>query len=91
MDRKNITDALNIIFEDIIDEGPVSLTDETTAAQVEGWDSLTNIQLVVEIERHFGIRFTSEEIMYWKNVGEIIDCIIHRTDNPDDVNLIDIE
>jgi acyl carrier protein len=91
MEREIITEELNIIFEDIIDEGPVSLADETTAAEVEGWDSLTNIQLVVDIERHFGIRFTSEEIMSWKNVGEIIDCIIHRTENPEEAHLADSE
>ena len=76
MERNKIISWLNEIFEDIIDEGPVSLSDATTADDVDGWDSLTNIQLVVEIEKHFNIRFTSEEITIWKNVGEMIDCII---------------
>ena len=76
MERNKIISWLNEIFEDIIDEGPVSLSDATTADNVDGWDSLTNIQLVVEIEKHFNIRFTSEEITIWKNVGEMIDCII---------------
>lgn len=78
MERNEIINLLNEIFEEIIDEGPVSLSDTTTTDDVDGWDSLTNIQLVVEIEKHFNIRFASEEITIWKNVGDMIDCIILR-------------
>jgi acyl carrier protein len=79
--RNEIISSLNEIFEDIIDEGPVSLSDTSTTYDVDGWDSLTTIQLVVEIESHYNIRFTSEEIIVWKNVGEMIDCIIQRNEN----------
>ena len=78
MDRKDIIKQLNEIFEDIIDEGPVNLNETTTAQDVDGWDSLVNIQLIVAIEKHFNIRFTSEEIQSWNNVGEMIDCMIKR-------------
>ena len=81
MERNQIINLLNEIFEEIIDEGPVSLSDATTVDDVEGWDSLTNIQLVVGIEKHFNIRFTSEEIITWKNVGEMIDCVISKKEN----------
>lgn len=80
MSRNEIINWLNKIFEEIIDEGPVSLSDTTTVDDVDGWDSLTNIQLVVEIEKHFNLRFTSEEITNWKNVGDMVDCIIIRKD-----------
>lgn len=78
MNRNEIIIILNEIFEDTIDEGAVSLYDDTIAEDIEGWDSLTNIQLVVAIEKRFNIRFTSEEIISWKNVGEMIDCIINK-------------
>jgi len=78
MERNKIISELNEIFEDIIDEGPVSLSDVTTVRDVDGWDSLTNIQVVIAIEKHFHIRFLSEEIVTWKNVGDMIDCIIDR-------------
>lgn len=78
MERKEIINKLNEIFEDVLDEGPVSLSEITTAKDVDGWDSLNNIQLVVAIEKSFKIRFTSDEILSWGNVGEMIDCILTR-------------
>lgn len=81
MERREIISELEAIFEDIIDEGAVTLSERTTSKDVEGWDSLTNIQLVVAIEKHFDIRFTSEEIISWNNVGEMVDCILSRNNN----------
>ena len=78
MDRSKILEKLNEIFIDIIDEDTVSLKEESTAKDVDGWDSLTHIQLVVAIEKHFKIRFTSKEIQEWKNVGALIDSIINK-------------
>lgn len=78
MERAELFRKFNAIFEDVIDEGPVSLTDETTADDVDGWDSLTQIQLVVAVEKTFDVRFTSDEIVSWKNVGEMIDCFLKK-------------
>jgi acyl carrier protein len=75
MERSTILEQLNEIFIDAIDDEDIRLAYETTADDVEGWDSLTHIQLVVAIEKHFKIRFTSNEIQSWKNVGELIDSI----------------
>ena len=79
MERTTIFEKLNEIFEDILDldETP-NLTDKTTANDIDEWDSLSQIQLVVAIEKNFNIKFTSSEIMNWKNVGEMIDTIIER-------------
>jgi acyl carrier protein len=75
MERSTILEQLNEIFIDAIDDEDIRLAFETTADDVEGWDSLTHIQLVVAIEKKFKIRFTSNEIQSWKNVGELIDSI----------------
>ena len=75
MDRSKIIEALNGIFTDVIDNDNIVLNNETKAADVNGWDSLTHIQLVVAIEKQFKIRFTSKEIQGWKNVGELVNNI----------------
>lgn len=76
MEREEIFSKLNEIFEDVLDldETP-ELTDATRATDIEEWDSLSHIQLVVAIEKAFGIKFTAQEIVSWKNVGEMVDCI----------------
>lgn len=78
MDQANILKQLHEIFADVIDNDDISLSKETTAADVDGWDSLTHIQLVVAIEKHFKIRFTAKEIQSWKNVGELADSILGK-------------
>lgn len=75
MNHSEILKQLNDIFIDVIDNEDINLKDETTANDVDGWDSLTHIQLVVAIEKKFKIRFTSREIQSWKNVGELIESI----------------
>lgn len=79
MDRSEILVQLNKIFIDAIDNEEIQLTHNSTAKDVDGWDSLTHIQLVVAIEKDFKIRFTSKEIQSWKNVGELVDNIIAKT------------
>lgn len=74
MDRSEILKQINTIFVDTLDE-EVTIEEHTTANDVEEWDSLTHIQLVVAIEKQFKIRFTSKEIQSWNNVGEMMNCI----------------
>ena len=75
MEPSEIIKQLDEIFVDVIDNEDIKLTSETTAGDVDGWDSLSHIQLVVAIEKHFRIRFTAKEIQSWKNVGELVASI----------------
>lgn len=75
MDRNDMLKQINEIFVDVLDNEDVVITETATADDVEDWDSLSHIQLVVAIEKHFKIRFTSKEIQSWNNVGEMINCI----------------
>lgn len=78
MERADIFSQIQTIFEDILDDEVITLGETTTADDVEGWDSLTHIQLVVAVEKHFKVKFKSKEILSWKNVGEMVDYIASK-------------
>jgi acyl carrier protein len=78
MTREEILNEITKVFADTLDEDKVTLTESSTADEVEGWDSLTHVQLVVAVERKFKVRFTAKEIQSWKNVGEMIDSITSK-------------
>ena len=75
MERKIIFEKLNEIFIDILDLDECELTEDTSADDIEEWDSLSHIQLIVAIEKAFKIKFTSLEIMKWANVGEMVNSM----------------
>jgi acyl carrier protein len=62
---------LTTIFRDLFDDVSLVLRDDLTAEDVENWDSLTHINLIVAIEKEFRIRFTTAEVSGLKNVGEL--------------------
>lgn len=68
-------EKLSDIFRDVLENDNLVITRETTAAAVEEWDSINHIQLIVSIEKHFKVKFSSQEILNWKNVGEMADSI----------------
>ena len=78
MERSDIFKKVNEIFCDELDNDDIVLKDDIKADDVEEWDSLSHVQLIVAIEKAFGIKFTSNEILSWKNVGELIDSIENR-------------
>lgn len=79
MDRKEIFDRLNAVFQDVFDDTALTVTDETVADDVDGWDSLTHITLIQSIEDEFGLRFAMREIVGLKNVGALVDIIASRS------------
>jgi acyl carrier protein len=70
--------ALNDVFREVFDDDEIHLTRATTAKDVEGWDSLMHVTLLLNVEKKFGIRFKSGEIAGLKNVGELVDLIDAR-------------
>ena len=76
---EEIITQITPIFRNELEEDTPVLTPETTANDVESWDSITNIQLIVAVEKFYKIRFTSREIQNFKNVGELCACIISKT------------
>lgn len=63
------------IFRDIFDDEELVVTRKTNAKDIEDWDSLAHIRLVVTIEKHFSIKFAFGELPELKDVGEMIDLI----------------
>lgn len=78
MEKTEILGKLQEIYQDVLDNEDIELTVSTTADDVEEWDSLTHVQLVVAIEKVFKVKFTSKEILSWNNVGDLIDCIASK-------------
>lgn len=78
MERQEVFEKLTGVFEDVFDIEDVELTDATSADDIEEWDSLSHVQLIVAIEKAFKMKFTSLEIMKWKNVGELVDSILSK-------------
>lgn len=75
MELKGVFDRVQDVFRDIFDEDDLVISQETTASDVDGWDSLSHIQLIVAIEKEFKIKFSSKEILSWKNVGELLNSV----------------
>ncbi len=80
MNREEIFDRLNIIFRDIFDDESISVTDKTTADDIEDWDSLEHINLINAIEHEMGMKFTMGQVVSMKNVGEMVDVIAASID-----------
>lgn len=78
MERKEILSEINEIFIDTLDNEELIIEEKTQAKDVDDWDSLTHIMLVVAIEKHFKVKFTSKEIQSWNDVGEMINCISEK-------------
>jgi acyl carrier protein len=68
-------EKLQEIFRDLFDDDNIVLRDDTSAKDIAGWDSLTNIKLIVRIEKAFKIRFSTGELVEISNVGELVALI----------------
>ena len=75
MSREEILKKVNDIFHDVFDDDSIVVVEETTADDVEDWDSLMHITLISEVESAFGVKFQMKDVVGMKNVGEMIDII----------------
>jgi len=78
MQTSDILNRMTPIFRDIFDDDNLELTREMTAADIEDWDSLSHIRLIVAIEKAFAIRFTVPEIESLSNVGQFAELIAQK-------------
>jgi acyl carrier protein len=80
MNDAAIMAELQPIFSDVLDLPTLQLTPQSNATNVEGWDSLAHVNLVVAIEKRFKIKFALGELRDLKNVGEMVDLIQKKTE-----------
>jgi len=78
MDRKELLTKINEVFIDVLDDDQLQIAESTSAEDVDEWDSLNHIHLVVAIEKALKLRFTASEIQSWANVGEMMDNILKK-------------
>lgn len=78
MNREEVYNKLTGVFKDIFDDESLVINDNTVSSDIEGWDSLEHINLIVSIEKEFGIKFNMSEVTSMHNVGEMVDIIISR-------------
>ena len=71
MKKEEILNELEKIFKDVLENNEIEITNTTTANDIDEWDSLSHIMLVVAIESHFSVSFTSEEIISYKNIYDM--------------------
>lgn len=78
MGENDVMSRLTSVFRNLFANQRLTLSRATTAKDVDGWDSLMHINLIVAVEGEFRIRFTSREITGLQNVGELIDVITRK-------------
>ncbi|MCM1081998.1 MAG: acyl carrier protein [Clostridium sp.] len=71
----SVKERLQEIFRSIFDDESLEIFEEMTSEDIEEWDSLTHMNLILDIEKEFGIKFTTKEITKAKNVGEFLAII----------------
>lgn len=79
MSKEEIFKGLNEVFCDIFDDEEIILSETTTADDIEDWDSLEHINLIVAVEKKFNMKFNMNEVTSMKNVGEMVNIIAERT------------
>ena len=75
MERQEIFEKLNGVFRSVFSDKTLTVNDETTASDVDGWDSLMHITLISAVEDEFDIKFDMKSVVAMKNVGDMADVI----------------
>jgi len=76
MTRESVYERLNNVFRDVFDDESIELNDETTADDIEDWDSFEHINLVVAVEEEFSFKIPMGKTVTMKNVGEMVNLIL---------------
>jgi acyl carrier protein len=75
VEKSEIESRLTPIFRDVFNDDALVVTEDMTAAEVPTWDSLSNINMIIAVEKTFGVKFSIKDVRNLKNVGELLDLI----------------
>ena len=78
MTHEEIMEKVQMIFRDVFDDDELIITDSTNSSDIEDWDSLEHIALVVSMEKEFDLKFDLKEVNKLANVGEMVDLIASK-------------
>jgi acyl carrier protein len=78
MSEQDIIERFELIFREVFDDESLVISTGTTAADIEDWDSLAHINLLVAIEENFSVSFSLEELQTVKNVGEMVTLVARK-------------
>ena len=78
MEKDLIFERVNKVFQTVFDDETISVNENTTSNDIEDWDSLEHISLIVAIEQEFNIKFSMSEVSNMKNVGEMVNIITSK-------------
>lgn len=70
---------LQDLFRETFDDDALTVTETTSSDDIEGWDSLSNVRLMIAVEQAFGIRMRAAEVSSLKNTGELISLVLSKT------------
>jgi acyl carrier protein len=70
-----VKETLTEVFRMVFDDDGIEISDQTTADDIDGWDSLSHINLILAVESRFKIKFADREILSFKNVGDMMKCV----------------
>ncbi|MGI6739147.1 MAG: acyl carrier protein [Christensenellales bacterium] len=76
MTREEVFARLDTVFQEVFDDETIKVNDQTTANDIEDWDSFEHINLIVAIEDEFGFKIPMGKTVTMKNVGEMVDIIM---------------
>jgi acyl carrier protein len=78
MTTDSILEQLQSVFRDVFDDDELTINRDSSAEDVDGWDSLMHVSLMINVERVFGVKFSTTQVASLKDVGELIDLIESR-------------
>lgn len=76
---QEIRSKVNHVFQEVFGDDSIKISDEMTAKDIDGWDSLTHVNLIVAVEKRFKVTFTTKEVVALRNVGDFFSLILKKT------------